>query len=576
MKRINLQRIFIPLHFTKLLVLTLILCMMSCVTAQAENVTYIDESGNSRNADATVITSSTNTLSGWYVVKDTVETGGLTVAQNADAHIILASGGTLTITASNRGIERVDSEPGSLYIYGVGSNSGTLNINSSGTGINVLNYTQNGGTVNISATGTNALGISAAENVNINGGTLTINSNSYSIFAGDTAGDARSITITNGQIDADNTFVAGPVGTSTSDYVGTITLGLKDSSGYIKAGGYTAGTVKVADNQTLFSEDGTESYAGTLTSSQIANKKLIKGKLGIVQHAMILGSQIKVMFYVYFPNGYSSADYTMSFDVSGDISENPERLASTETITEGSDTLYGYPCYVNSVQMADTIHAALYDKDGKAILTEDYTAKTYLDSVIASADKFSSETVDLCKAIKDYGHYVQIPLAAEHKWVIGKKHKEMDAANTYNANDVSSAKDGAAAYALTKENAPTFTYALYLDSKTTLQVILEPEGGNTITDLACTNSDGSAIGDSLSIDTENNIVTIADISAHELGNFYKITGKATSDFTITISPLSYVHSVLNDTTEVVEGINNGVTSLYNYYDKTITYRKTNP
>ena len=560
MKRINLQRIFIPLHFTKLLVLTLILCMMSCVTAQAENVTYIDESGNSRNADATVITSSTNTLSGWYVVKDTVETGGLTVAQNADAHIILASGGTLTITASNRGIERVDSEPGSLYIYGVGSNSGTLNINSSGTGINVLNYTQNGGTVNISATGTNALGISAAENVNINGGTLTINSNSYSIFAGDTAGDARSITITNGQIDADNTFVAGPVGTSTSDYVGTITLGLKDSSGYIKAGGYTAGTVKVADNQTLFSEDGTESYAGTLTSSQIANKKLIKGKLGIVQHAMILGSQIKVMFYVYFPNGYSSADYTMSFDVSGDISENPERLASTETITEGSDTLYGYPCYVNSVQMADTIHAALYDKDGKAILTEDYTAKTYLDSVIASADKFSSETVDLCKAIKDYGHYVQIPLAAENGWTIGREHAKMKSADKYDDDAVLLAKQGVADYAVSKDsNAPSFTYALYLDSKTTLVVSFD----STITDLKCVSGDVS-----------NNILTIADISAHELGNVYTITGQnGDNTFTVKISPLSYVYGVLfKDTTEVVTGIKNGVISLYDYYYRTMRYR----
>ncbi len=575
MKRINLQRNFIPLHFTKLLALTLILCMMSCVTAQAEDVTYVDEDGNSHTANATAITSDTKELSeGWYVVNGTPATQGLTIAENADVRIILANGGTLTITASGRGIERVDSGPGSLYIYGVGSNSGTLNINSSGTGINVKNYTQNGGTVSINATGENALGISAAENVNINGGTLKITSGGDSIFAGDnTIGDAGSITITNGQIEADNEFVAGSL--DGSNYVGTITLGLKDSNGYIKAGGYTAKTVKVADNQTLFNEDRTESYSGTLTSDQIADKKLIKGKLGIVQHSMILGSQIVVMFYVYFPDTYTPADYTMSFDVSGDISENPKRIASTESITEGSDTLYGYPCYVNSVQMADTIHAALYDKDGKAIVTENYTAKTYLDRVIASADEFTTETVNLCKAIKDYGHYVQIPLAAENGWEIGKKHKEMDAANTYNASDVSSAKEGAAAYALTKENAPTFTYALYLDSKTTLQVILEPEDGNTITDLACTYSDGSAIGDSLSIDEATNTVTIADISAHELGNKYKITGTATSDFTIIISPLSYVHGVLDDNKDE-NGIKYGVTSLYNYYDKTMTYRKTNP
>lgn len=276
----------------------------------------------------------------------------------------------------------------------------------------------------------------------------------------------------------------------------------------------------------------------------------------IAQHAMILGSQIVVVFHVYLPEGSSSADYKMDFDVSGDKAENPGRTPAFEAITEGSHTLYGYKCYVNSVQMADTIHAKLYSGD-TVVLSEDYTAKTYLDRVIASADVFSSATVNLCKAIKDYGHYVQIPLSKENKWDYGVKHKTMDAENTYDTDDVLLAKQGAADYELTKENAPTFTYALYLDSKTTLQVSFD----STIEYLACASGD-----------VNNNIVTIADISAHELGNKYKITGKATSDFIITISPLSYVESVLNDNTEVVEGIKNGVTSLYNYYYRTMKYR----
>lgn len=279
----------------------------------------------------------------------------------------------------------------------------------------------------------------------------------------------------------------------------------------------------------------------------------------VVQHSMILGSQIVVMFHVYLPDSYTPAKCTMAFDVSGDKTENPNPTVYYEAVSEDKYTLYGYRCYVNSIQMADTIHAALYDKDDNVVLTEDYKAKTYLDRVIASDDVFSSYTVNLCKVIKNYGSYVQIPLAAENGWTIGKEHAKMDYAYDYAADDFLLAKQGVSDYAVSKDsNAPSFNYALYLDSKTTLEVRFDSK----ITDIACASGD-----------VKNNIVTIADISAHELGNKYTITGKNSGNaFTVEISPLSYVKSVLNDESEVVTGIKNGVISLYDYYYRTMRYR----
>ena len=282
-------------------------------------------------------------------------------------------------------------------------------------------------------------------------------------------------------------------------------------------------------------------------------------KIEIPQHSMILGSQIVVMFYVYLPEGSTPGNYTMVFDVSGDKTENPNPTVYYESVSDGGYTLYGYRCYVNSVQMADTIHAQLYSGDN-VVLSEDYTAKTYLDRIIASDDVFTSKTVNLCKAIKNYGSYVQIPLAAENGWTIGREHAKMKSADKYDDDAVLLAKQGVADYAVSKDsNAPSFTYALYLDSKTTLVVSFD----STITDLKCVSGDVS-----------NNILTIADISAHELGNVYTITGQnGDNTFTVKISPLSYVYGVLfKDTTEVVTGIKNGVISLYDYYYRTMRYR----
>ncbi len=115
----------------------------------------------------------------------------------------------------------------------------------------------------------------------------------------------------------------------------------------------------VSDNPADDLAEGTHNIA--LNPSEI---KGVYVTAGIDASLLKPGSQIVVMFCVYFPS-----DYTMAFDVSG-------------------NKLYGYRCNVNSVQMADEIHAQIYSGDIEST-KETYTAKTYPDKVIASSNSKS-------------------------------------------------------------------------------------------------------------------------------------------------------------------------------------------
>ncbi len=84
---------------------------------------------------------------------------------------------------------------------------------------------------------------------------------------------------------------------------------------------------------------------------------------------------------MYAPEGASSNDCYVYFDVSGDKSQNTQPVYPFETITEGSNRFFGFKCYINSVQMADEIHAVLHY--GDKTVEHTYTAKEYLDELIA-------------------------------------------------------------------------------------------------------------------------------------------------------------------------------------------------
>ena len=202
--------------------------------AYADNeVTYLDENGETKtvNVDEFITGETTSLSTGWYAVNGNVELASLTL--NGDVNIILCDKTTLTVNnASRDGV----TSTGDLIIYAQskGSDMGKLDVTvtaSGGKAIDVgqdlkiiggsvtasgatairadRNFIISGGTVTATATGDNGNAISAANLIELNGGSVTafggdgghgINAgnvqlgSSVKVWAGSSASDAEDVT----------------------------------------------------------------------------------------------------------------------------------------------------------------------------------------------------------------------------------------------------------------------------------------------------------------------------------------------------------------------------------------------
>ncbi|MBR0249220.1 MAG: hypothetical protein IJQ70_09630, partial [Synergistaceae bacterium] len=172
--------------------------------------------------------------------------------------------------------------------------------------------------------------------------------------------------------------------------------------------------------------------------------------------------------------------------------------------------------------------------------------------------------------------YVQPVLAKANGWKINVDHAKMDSVDAYAESDFDTVRAAVAGHAISKDIEGTgvsdIKYTLYLNAETTIEVLLTPESGKSISNVKVNGKENGA-------EIEGGVyrVQIAGISAHKLGNVYTITGNAGGDrdFTVKVSALSYVQGALNDDDETVE-MKRAVTSLYKYYDATKTYRDNRP
>ena len=112
---------------------------------------------------------------------------------------------------------------------------------------------------------------------------------------------------------------------------------------------------------------------------------------------------------------------------------------------------------------------------------------------------------------------------------------------------------------------------LTLDSETALSVRLTVEDD---TDLQATATFHENTYNAVKQSDGSYIITITNIPAACLGETVAINGIAGGSFTVNVSALSYVYSVLNSDTMSLEA-KNAVASLYYYYTAADAYRKAN-
>ena len=281
--------------------MTLMLVMLTAMTAWADGVDYIDANGVVRNTatddivgndNPTVLTGGgeTRLSAGWYVVNsDITYTGdalsGLVIL-DGDVTIILANGKTMNIGKSENepvtgsGIRGLGH---SLTIYGQTLDEGTAGqlriytfYTSIGTaGILSSTYTQHSGNVTINSFGNNAI---YASDITINGGKLDATASTLWQWASSSdviALAGSNITMNGGIVNA--TGIQEYSGNSADGIycTTTLTLGWRNASDRFTASSFGGpNTVTIADGK-AFTTDGTDIYTGTLSSDE---KAAIAGK----------------------------------------------------------------------------------------------------------------------------------------------------------------------------------------------------------------------------------------------------------------------------------------------------------
>ena len=280
--------------------------------------------------------------------------------------------------------------------------------------------------------------------------------------------------------------------------------------------------------------------------------------------SLVLADSIGVNFFLQLPeiDGIDWSESYMTFTIFG-IDGCTERCDYDPDFMNPGHTYYGFTCYVNAAQLADTITATFHYGPGLKV-EKTYSVKEYLGTYDEYKSSFDPKTQAMIEALADYGHYVQAFLAAQKNWTYGVEHEEMDKYYT-ESYDIDTIKAAAADYAIVRVNESNgdvekITYSMAVDSATAILVYFKPAADYTGTLTVKVN------GEDYTATAVNGRyeVRIPDISAHQLGRTFTIVattehGTATAE----VSALSYVVGSLNAYASVPLTAN-AMASIYRY------------
>ena len=288
-------------------------------------VSYIDADGIEQSHVCTPIVDGNFTQylgaegeTNWYVVSGNVSTKKLNF-KDAITNIILCDNSTLSISDLSSS-EAINNDYGSINIFAQSGGTGAINVTSSCSD-----------------------GIYAHDDVNINGGGITIsNASNAGIWAGN-----GNLTIRRGHVDVygssigigaqHNVSILGGVVSakcdSNNNHYGIkatssiITLGCPTLADRIYASSYACATLRIAEGQTLTDGNSAHTYTGTLDADQkaaIAGKTLMKD-LGAVSYIDGNGQEQTCSNYTIITSDtyrYGTSGVEAWYVVSGNVERN--------------------------------------------------------------------------------------------------------------------------------------------------------------------------------------------------------------------------------------------------------------
>ena len=265
-------------------------------------------------------------------------------------------------------------------------------------------------------------------------------------------------------------------------------------------------------------------------------------------------------------NDYEAVkDGYMRFEIGGtSVQEVP-----LSELTPESDGTYIFPCNINALQMADTITVSFCCGD-TVVGPHTTSVRQYIANMLSKYPD-DAELTALVKAIADYGHYAQLALQEAHGFDLGTDGR-YQAMKGYSEIVLPDAADLAEYKAIKSGSIPQITdltRTLALDHRTDILLDFTCEEGY-VPDILVVGSGGNIIDCELTPLQSGWRLTIPDIPAHRLGDFYTVTVDG-YQMVIQINALSYAYSIL-DNPESSPSLKNAVAALWQYYHAAMAYR----
>ena len=318
-----------------------------------------------------------------------------------------------------------------------------------------------------------------------------------------------------------------------------------------------------------------------------------------VEANMSLSGQIGITFNMYLPEiegvnyDYSYMTFGNSEKDSSIYEEGKHWFENENEEYLGESRLYGFTCYIRSIQMADTIYATFHWPEGDPVndpenvvyhtISIEYSAERYFEDFDAYNESnpglFDQKTIDLVHATADYGHYVQLYLQSIRDWNFGTDYTRQ---NTYYtdsydfdaiASDLQEKGIEGIVRPAASDEISKVTYSLLLESTTGIKVYykMNPEytGGFQVTSV-----NGGAFTYGVD-EIGRNYVEIPNIFAQNLDRKYTIVSATDSgNTTVEVSAMSYVVDALaayNDTNDSSKLNRNAVAAIYHLWTAAEAY-----
>ncbi len=313
------------------------------------------------------------------------------------------------------------------------------------------------------------------------------------------------------------------------------------------------------------------------------------------KQSLTLDGKIGVNFYMNLDGltDEEKAASNMTFTISGKGEVSSDSVAFDADNTNSDGTLYGFSCYVDAIQMADTITATFHYGNGQTI-EKQYSIMQYYEAFKEHAGEYSEQTKELVRALVCYGYCTQqylmeaknLPLgydeASYAPIVLPGELAEMVASYDYATIADMIEEDGLLFKInnMNDENIKGISFMLALDSETKMTVTFKPDP--SYTGIATCRIDNANEAEMQKV-RGRFVAELPNIPAHKLGEMHLIwvftddncyTQVSTESTMIDASPMSYVYLMLTRT-GATENEKNCGAAIYTYWQAAQAYIEAN-